>query len=74
MSELIEVDVYYKRQAKDIVNMLFDKRFLNDELSRESIDWLEDYIGFVMQSQAQSAVKCAALVAKVRDIKIENAS
>lgn len=64
-----EVDTYYKRQAKDLVNTLFDKRFLSDNLSRESIDWLEDYVGFVIQSQANSAAKCAVLVAKVRDIK-----
>ena len=65
----IEVDAYYKRQAKDLVNLLFDRRFLSDDLSRESIDWLEDYVGFVIQSQANSAAKCAVLVAKTRDRK-----
>ena len=63
----IEVDEYYKRQAKDLVNLLFDKRFLSDNLSRESIDWLEDYLGFVIQSQANAAAKCAVLIAKTRD-------
>lgn len=62
-----EIDVYYKRQAKDLVDLLFDRRFLNDELSRESINWLEDYIGFLMQSQSNTAAKCALLTAKMRD-------
>ena len=63
----IETEPFYQKQAKDLTNVLFDKRFLNDQLSRESIDWLEDYLGFVIQSAAQSAVKCAVLVANMRD-------
>ncbi len=68
MTETV-VEEYYKRQAKDLVNLLFDRRFLNDELSYESIDWLEDYLGFIMQSQSQSAAKSALLIAKMRDKK-----
>jgi len=63
----IEVDGYYKRQAKDLTNMLFDKGFLNNDLSRESIDWLEDYLGFILQSQCDSAAKIALLTAKFRE-------
>ncbi len=65
----IEVDGYYKRQGKELVEMLFDKRFLNDELSKESMDWLEDYLGFILQSQVNSAVKASQLMAKMRDKK-----
>ncbi|MCK5132736.1 MAG: hypothetical protein KAR40_11360 [Candidatus Sabulitectum sp.] len=65
----IEVEGYYKREAKDLITLLFDKRFLNDELSRESIDWLEDYIGFLFQSKSETAAKCAVLTAKMRDKK-----
>ncbi len=67
MSDEIEVEDYYKREAKDLTNVLFDKRFLNDDLSREAIDWLEDYIGFLFQSKCQMAAKCAALTASMRD-------
>jgi hypothetical protein len=69
MSDTPEVEPYYQRQAKDLTNMLFDKRFLADDLSREATDWLEDYLGFVMQSQCQSAVKAALLSKKVREKK-----
>jgi len=65
MSE-IKVEEYYKKQAKDLTNLLFDKDFLNKELTRESIDWLEDYIGFIIQSQCQTAVKAAVLVARLK--------
>jgi hypothetical protein len=66
MSE-ITVEPYYQRQAKDLTTTLFDKGFLNAELSRDAIDWLEDYMGFVIQSSAQSAAKCAVLTAKLRE-------
>ena len=66
MSE-IKVEEYYKKQAKDLTNLLFDKDFLNKELTRESIDWLEDYIGFIFQSQCQTAVKAAVLLAKLKN-------
>ena len=70
MSE-ITVDPYYQRQAKDLTTMLFDKGFLNAELSRDAIDWLEDYMGFVLQSSAQSAAKSAVLTAKLRVYNID---
>jgi len=63
----INVEEYYKRQAKDLTNLLFDKGFLNNELTRESIDWLEDYIGFIIQSQCQTAAKVAVLIAKLKN-------
>ena len=65
MSEII-VEEYYKRRAKDLTNMLFDKGFLNSELTRESIDWLEDYIGFLFQSRSELAAKSAILIAKLK--------
>lgn len=65
----IEVSEYYKRKAKDLTNMLFDKRFLNDDLSKESIDWLEDYIGFLFESGEKMAGKAAVLTASLRDKK-----
>jgi len=65
----IEVDGYYQRQGKELVEMLFDKRFLNDDLSKESMDWLEDYLGFILQSQANSSAKVTKLIAKMRDSK-----
>jgi hypothetical protein len=63
----MEVEPYYKRQAKDLTDMMHDKGFLDPELTRESVDWLEDYIGFILQSQCQSAAKVAILTAKMKE-------
>ncbi len=65
----IEVEGYYKRQAKELIDLLFDKRFLADDLSRESINWLEDYIGFILQSRCDLAARTALLSKKARDGK-----
>ena len=61
------IEEYYKREAKDLTNLLFDRGFLADNLARESIDWLEDYIGFLFQSKCQMAAKAAVLMKKVRE-------
>jgi len=65
----IKVEEYYKKEAKEIVDMLFDKRFLNDNLAREAMDGLEEFLGFIIQSKCQSAAKVAVLTAKMRDRK-----
>lgn len=63
-----EIDGYYKRITKDLTNMLYDEGFLSDDLSRESIDRLEDYLGFVLQAQCDMAVKSAKLAKKFRNL------
>ena len=65
-----QVDEYYKRQAKELTNVLFDKGFLASDLALESIDWLEDYLGFILKSQCQMAEKNVLLVKKVREYQV----
>ena len=67
MAEEIKVEKFYLRHAKDLTNLLFDRGFLSNDLSRESIDWLEDYLGFILQSHCQMAAK-SALLKKVREV------
>ena len=60
------VDPHYQREAKDLTNLLFDKGFLNEALTRESIDWLEDYLGFVIQTKCELSAKTALLTKKAK--------
>jgi hypothetical protein len=62
-----QIEKHYRKRAKDLVDLLFDKRFLNNDLSRDSINWLEDYLAFCEQSSCEMAAKCALLTAKMRD-------
>ena len=68
------VEEYYKREAKELTDLLFDKGFLANDLSRESIMWLEDYIGFILQSKCNMAVKGALLSKRVRDLRAANSN
>lgn len=54
-----KIEPYYKNEAKKLTDLMFNNNFLNPELSRQSIDWLEDFIGYILQSQAESAKKVA---------------
>lgn len=67
MSESKPINSFYAHRAKEVVDMLFDKRFLNDDLDRDTVNRLQDFLGYCFQSQAESAVKCAELAAKFRD-------
>jgi hypothetical protein len=67
MSEQKEVQPFYRQRAKEVTDMLFDKRFLNDDLDRETTNRLEDFLGWLFQSQCEFAVRSAELAAKFRD-------
>ncbi|KKM80351.1 hypothetical protein LCGC14_1340690 [marine sediment metagenome] len=62
-----EIEKYYKRLAKDMTDMLFDKNFLNPELTRKSIGKLEDYLSFLFQTTCQSAVTASELLVSLKD-------
>lgn len=60
-----EVEPYYKREAKELTDLLFNKGFLDKDLSRQSISWLEDFLGYIFQSQVESAVKANELLRRI---------
>lgn len=62
-----KTELYYKAQAKEFTDMLYDKGFLADDLARESIDWLEDYVGFLLRTLCESAVRLSELIKKMRE-------
>ena len=69
MSEDVKIEPYYQRHADDLVTMLFNERFLDDKVSLESIAALKEYVGFILQSQCQAAVRCAELVHRFKERK-----
>ncbi|MCK9369545.1 hypothetical protein M0R04_06530 [Candidatus Dojkabacteria bacterium] len=66
-----EVDEYYKRQAREYVDLLFDKGFLDENLSREAIRWLEDYSAYILQSAVRSSIKAHDLVRSLREKEVK---
>jgi len=67
MGEEKEVEPYYKARAKETVDMLYDKGFLSDDLARESIDWLENYVGFLFQALCETSIRASELKKKARE-------
>ena len=67
-----EIDKHYRIRAKEITNMLFDKGFLADDLTRESIDRLEDFLGYILQSNAEMAENCALLLKSWQQVCVPN--
>jgi len=66
MSEEVEVEPYYQREAKEFVNFIFDKGFIAADCSRESIAALENYVAFILQSRIEMAIKSHDLIKRVR--------
>lgn len=62
----IEIEPYYQREARELIDLLHDKNFLNGELTRESTRWLEDYIGFLFQSRAAMTKRVVLLTASLK--------
>ena len=62
-----EADPYYAREAKRLTDLLFNKGFLADDLARESIDALQEFLGSLLQAQCESAVRAALLMKQVRE-------
>lgn len=60
------VEEYYKREARELIDLLHDKSFLNPELNRESQRWLEEYVGYLFQSKAEMTKKTTLLLASFK--------
>lgn len=66
MSNTPETEPYYQKRAQELVDMLVDKGFVRDDLAREETRILEDYIGFLFQSQAKSVERTTELMRKYK--------
>ena len=66
-----EVDGYYRRLGKEHIEYLYDSGFLHDGLSIETIDRLEEYIGWLFQAQSEMAVMAALMSAKLKRRTLE---
>jgi hypothetical protein len=60
-----KVGAHYEAAAKEIVDLLFDKGFFRKDLSRDGMNTVEHFLAWLMQNQADMAVRCAMLVKRV---------
>jgi acyl-[acyl carrier protein]--UDP-N-acetylglucosamine O-acyltransferase len=67
MSADLEVEPYYLREAQEFVDMLVDKGFIRDDVSREETRALEDYVGYLFQSRVNMTKRTTELMRKYKD-------
>lgn len=59
MDDNHKVDPHHQNQAKMIVDVLFDSRTFNDDLSRDDLKNVEDLMAMYLDSNAESAYQIA---------------
>lgn len=64
-----KIEPRYARDAKDLVNLMFDKGFIAADCNRESMDVLENFIGYLFQANVESAMRGHELVKRLREMK-----
>lgn len=70
MSKDVEpVEPYYQRRAKDFVDMMYDNKMLSPDFSRDDLQAVEDYVGFLLESAAKSAAKTAVMLHSLKGNK-----
>lgn len=62
-----KIDKYYQIQAKYVIDMLFDKGFLDKNVSRDDMDAIEEFLGYMFQSYSEMAANVAILTKKGKE-------
>lgn len=58
---------YFKNDAKQIVDMLFDNKLFKEDMTRDSLNLIEDFIDSSMQGRCDSHLKCEKLMDKINN-------
>lgn len=61
-----KAEPYYQRQAKDFIDMIFDNKLFNPNLSRTDIQEVENYVGYLLESAAKTSAKVAVMLEKIK--------
>ena len=57
---------YYQRQAKDFIDTLHDRSYLNPDVKRSEMQQIEDLLAYYFQSQSESAVRSTKLLQRAK--------
>lgn len=61
----METEQYFKSDAKTTVDTLFDAKLFKDEVTRDMLNGVEEYIAFVMQTRFSSYQRVTKLMERV---------
>ena len=57
---------YYQRQAKDFIDVLFDKGYFATNVKRDEMRCVEDLLAYCFQSQSEAAVMSTKLLQRAK--------
>lgn len=62
-----EIEKYYQLRGQEIVDMLFDKGYIAEGVTRQDLRAVEDLIAYLIQSNVKSGVRSQQLVSKLKE-------
>jgi len=62
-----KIEGFYQVRAKEIVDMLFDKGYFREDVSRDGMKDVEDFITWDLQFQCEQAKKMARLIKRIKE-------
>ena len=62
----MEIEGYYIKKGNDLLAALYDAGFIRDDISFVSLTSLGEFLGFMLQSNAEMATKTAMLTADIK--------
>lgn len=57
---------YFKNDAKQLVDMLFDNKLFKDGLTRDDLTGIEDLLSYTMQSKFDSHMRAKELFDRIK--------
>ena len=61
-----KIEPYYQNRAKEFVDMLFDKGYFREDVSRNGMDDVEEFLAYLFKSYCESSVKTALLTKRIK--------
>lgn len=62
-----KIEGYYQARAKEVVDMLFDKGYFREDVSRDGMKDVEDFIAWDFQTQCESAKRITLLTKRIKN-------
>lgn len=62
-----EIEPYYLKIAEEFIDCLFDRGYIHEDVKREDLRKLDEYLGLLFEQRVTSAVRSTELLRKIRE-------
>jgi hypothetical protein len=60
-----KIEPFYMKRAEEFIDCLYDKGYFREDVKRDDMRKLDEFLGFLFQTQCQSAVTCSELTRRI---------